>query len=96
MRQSSASARFTAIALCLLCASGLAACNRNYIKPDSAPMAPRVSCDAGPAEQIPPVPALAGIAEWAVQVMGLYQSEVTKRAGVRKCLSDMRAAGVIR
>lgn len=34
--------------------------------------------------------------EWALQMMGLYQTEVTKRASEDSCLDELRDKGVIR
>jgi hypothetical protein len=33
---------------------------------------------------------------WAIQVQGLYQGEVQKRATEDKCIDDLRRGGVIR
>lgn len=96
MQRLNARASCTAIILFLVCVCGLTACKPSYTKPDNAPMAPRVNCDAGPAAQLPPIPGMEGAAELLLQVMGLYQAEVEKRASMRRCLSDMRSKGVIR
>lgn len=61
------------------------------------PTPPRVDCEAGPANLIPPIPTdHRAEAEWMAQVMGLYQGEVEKRKQVRECLRDLRRRGVIR
>lgn len=96
MKLSSACARFTAMFLCLLAVCALPACKPNSIRPDSAPTPPRVACEAGPAAQIPPIPPLWEMDQWAVEVMMIFEAEVTKRAAEHACLAKLRAAGVIR
>lgn len=96
MKPSSEFARFTAMCLCLLAVCALTACKPNSIKPDSAPMPPRVACEAGPAAQIPPIPPLWEMDQWAAVMMAIFEAEVTKRAAEHACLAKLRAAGVIR
>lgn len=62
----------------------------------SVPTPPRVACTAPAPELIPPIPGLAGMDEWAIRVMGIYQREVTKRQSIEACLNQLRNKGIIR
>lgn len=94
MMLSSVSARSTATAL--LCALALMGCKPSLTRPESAPMPPRVACDMPPMATLPPIPALAWMDVWALQVMGLYEGEAAKRAAQGACMTKLRADGVIR
>jgi hypothetical protein len=60
-------------------------------------LTPQVNCGQyAPPAIIPPIPDLSGMDAWAIQVMGIYQVEVTKRKAEDKCLGDLRSKGVIR
>lgn len=59
------------------------------------PVAPRVDCNAGPAETLPPIPPLVEMDVWAVAVMGIYQREVGKRHAEHQCIAHLRTQGVI-
>ena len=83
------------IGIILFSAFGLMACNKSLIKPDNVPTPPRVSCNAGPAATIPPIPPLAEMDEWAVRTMGVFEREVRKRAAEHKCIDDLKARGVL-
>ena len=89
--------RSTGVVLCLLVVVVLSLCGCQSKIGSTRSIVPRVSCEAGPAALIPPLPDNpADEAEWIVTVLGLYQGEVTKRKAVRQCLADLRAAGAIR
>lgn len=92
----SAYARSTAIALLLLGASGLMACKRSSTRPESAPTPPVVQCAPAPAAAIPPIPALAEMDDWALQVLTILEAEAIKASVSRQCEQDLRAKGVIR
>ena len=59
-------------------------------------MPPLVQCQAGPASQLPPIPDLAHMDEWAIEAMGIFQSEVERRMAEHACMADLRKRGVIR
>lgn len=80
----------------ILLALGLPGCAKNLRRPESAPTPPRVVCTASTPELIPPIPALSGMDEWAIKVMGIYQREVIKRQNIESCLTQLRNQGIIR
>ncbi|WP_333679894.1 hypothetical protein [Dyella sp.] len=55
-----------------------------------------MDCNAGSAEMVPPFPELWDMDIWAIQMMSVYQAEVTKRALEHECVEGLRATGVIR
>lgn len=91
-----ASARSIAIVLWLWAVFALTACGQSSTRPDSAPMPPRVECEKSPRAQLPPLPELAQMDEWALQVMGIFEAEAAKDEAQRACLAKLRADGVIR
>jgi hypothetical protein len=90
-------ARSTATVLFLLfLACALTACKRNSTRPETAPTPPRVACPTPPTQYVPPVPPLAEMDTWAIEVMGQIEADATARVAQENCMTKLRAAGVIR
>lgn len=91
--------------LALLCACALPACSTPSTRPYSAPTPPPVvGCDRTPPPSLlPNLPLdstspgqmLEAMDQWALQVMAVYEREVTIRRGEHDCLSTLRSKGVI-
>ena len=89
--------RFIAIVLLPLLASALTACKPYSIKP--APVQtepPRVDCQRTPPAQVPPIPPLSQMDEWALSVMAIVEAERTKWQAEQDCMARLRKDGVIR
>lgn len=97
MNRPTASGSSTALCLLLLTALALTGCGSSWRGLVREPTPPRVNCNAGPASEIPPIPAdPVEEAVWIVRVLGLYEAEVTKRRLEHQCLDELRANNVIR
>lgn len=66
------------------------------MRPESAPTPPRVDCEAGPSQPLPPVPPLWWMDTWAIEVMGIVEAEYSKRAQEHACIARLKKDGVIR
>lgn len=89
--------RSIAIVLLLLCAFALTACAPNSTRPAPVPTPPpRVDCQRTPPAQVPPIPELAQMDEWALAVMSIIEAERSKWIAEQDCLSSLRSRGVIR
>jgi hypothetical protein len=96
MKPSNGFAPSIATGLLLLAVCAQTACSTPSRRPDSAPTPPRVDCESGPVgEQIPPIPPLWGMDEWAAQVLGIVERSFTRWAAERACTAQLRAKGVI-
>lgn len=96
MKHASVSARSTVIVLLLLSASVLTACKPSSTRPESVPLPPIVQCAPAPMQAIPPIPPLADMDDWALQVLAILEKEATKGQASRTCEQGHRDKGVIR
>lgn len=97
MTRSSASARCIATVLSLLCASVLTACAPNSTRPAPVPTAPpRVDCQRSAPAQVPPIPELSQMDEWAIAAMAIIETERAKWAAEADCIAKLRVSRVIR
>lgn len=89
--------RSTAIALLPLLVSALAACKPYSIKHAPVPTAPpRVDCQRSPPAQVPPIPPLSQMDEWALSAMAIVEAERAKWQAEQDCMTRLRKGGVIR
>lgn len=92
-------AQITALALFLTwlpVAAVLLGCAPSLSKPTTVSQPPAIPCKVDQMPAPPEIPELAQMDEWAIQVMGLMESQAVKIRANAVCMAQLRKEGVIR